>query len=172
MTKNTKLRLKNDLKNEKKSIELIKKNLKKMKFRTQQEIIDFLENNNIHISQGSVSTYLNENNIHKNEDGYYEDVNARSREYLVNELLLKSHAKIFEPKIYGVDLNQDNSVNNLYFIFIKLDLGYENFLYEVLSDYLPKEFSYLVGHGCIQIFINTKKNINVLYNKLNNIKEM
>ena len=53
-----------------------------------------------------------------------------------------------------------------------MDSGHENFLCELLSDYFPNKFSYLAGYGCVQIFINSEKNINVLYKKLNSIKKM
>jgi len=153
-------------------IDLIKENLKKKYFCSHNDIINFLENEGIKISQPRISYYLNKYNIRKNKLGYYEDFSANVRDSLLQEIFFKSNVNIYEPKVYGVNIDSNTKKDLLFFIFIKIDLGYENFLCEVLSNYFSKEFSYLVGHGCIQIFINSEKKIKELHEKLNNIKEV
>ncbi|TQW29550.1 hypothetical protein, partial [Clostridioides difficile] len=132
-------------------INLIKENLGKKYFSSHKDMIEFLKNKGIRISQPRISYYLNKYNIHKNKIGYYEDFSANARDSLLKEIFLKSNVKIYEPKVYGVNVDSNTKNDSLFFIFIKIDLGYENFLCELLSNYFSKEFSYLVGHGCIQI---------------------
>ena len=158
--------------NTEKIINLIKKNLKKEHFRSHNDIIKFLDNKKIPLSQSRISYYLNKYNIHKNKLGYYEDFSANVRESLLKDILLKSNAHIYKPRVYGLNIDSTTKKNDLFFIFIKMDSGNENFLCELLSDYFPNKFSYLAGYGCVQIFINSEKNINVLYKKLNSIKKM
>ena len=116
-------------------LKAIRQNLNKYKFKTQEEILIFLEKKNLSTTQPTLSRILRANNIIKNSSNNYKP--------------------------------------GLYFILIKVDMGYENFLYEVLSDYLGKKFfMYIVGHGCIQVLYNNIKTLNSIHIKLKNIKNL
>ena len=101
--------------NTEKIINLIKKNLKKEHFRSHNDIIKFLENKKIPLSQSRISYYLNKYNIHKNKLGYYEDFSANVRESLLKDILLKSNAHIYKPRIYGLNIDSTTKKNDLFF---------------------------------------------------------
>ncbi|WP_027703181.1 hypothetical protein [Metaclostridioides mangenotii] len=159
-----------------KAIRLLRFNLTKKKFINQNEILDFLNQENIYISQSTLSRLLKENNIEKNNSGIYEDINEKCKFERLSELMYRSNAKVYEPLVYGfsesIEGSEETIDTKLYFIFLKLDVGYENFLYEVLSDYLGKNiFSYIVGHGCIHIIYKSYKSLTQVHKLLNKAKK-
>lgn len=152
--------------NKEKIINLIKSNLKKKKFKTQTEIIEFLDDNGHYVSQSNISNYLNENNIKKNNKGYYEDKGLSAKKYILKDLLIKSNATILKPCTYGNILPEyeDSDNSPLYVTFISLDHGFENYLCELILDcYGVYSIFCQPGYGCIQIFSSSKNSIKTLY---------
>ena len=158
-------------------LKAIRQNLNKYKFKTQEEILIFLKKKNLSTTQPTLSRILRANNIIKNSSNIYEDIDEKIKSQRLSEIFNRSNASICKPMIYSAYLNDTENENNykpgLYFILIKVDIGYENFLYEVLSDYLGKKiFMYIVGHGCIQVLYNNIKTLNSIHIKLKNIKKL
>ena len=158
-------------------LKVIRQNLNKYEFKKQKEILNFLEKKKLSTTQPTLSRILRDNNIIKNSSGIYEDIDDKIKSQRLSEILNRSNVSISKPMIYGAYLNDIEDENKykpvLYFIFIKVDIGYENFLYEVLSDYLGKKFfMYIVGHGCIQVLYNNIKTLNSIHIKLKNIKNL
>ena len=58
-------------------LKAIRQNLNKYKFKTQEEILIFLEKKNLSTTQPTLSRILRANNIIKNSSGIYEDIDEK-----------------------------------------------------------------------------------------------
>lgn len=163
-----------------KILQVIRKNLKTHKFKTHNDFITFLKDQNLYITQPTLSRLLNDNKIEKNAIGIYEDMVDKMKSYQLCEMLNRSNANVYRPMVYSFYLNstkdekyESEHTPAMYFIFIKVDIGYENFLYEILSDYLGKNlFSYMVGNGCIHLFYKNIKTLDSIYKILKKIQKL
>ena len=73
-------------------LKAIRQNLNKYKFKTQEEILIFLEKKNLSTTQPTLSRILRANNIIKNSSNIYEDMmkikSQRLSEILIDQMLL------------------------------------------------------------------------------------
>ncbi len=160
------------LSNKENIIMIIKSNLIREKFKSQAEISSFLESLGYYVSQSNISNYLQESNIRKNREGYYEDTGLKARKYILRDLLHKSEATILKPRIYGNILPEYTCSNNeeLFVTFIPLKHGFENYICELLLDCFDS-FSIFCqsGYGCVQVLSSSKQDIKLIYSSISKL---
>ena len=157
-----------------KALDIIKKNLKKEKFKSHKQVEEFLASKKIYISQASISRLFNNNMIKKNDDGYYEDFIKRNKKLALNNFFSQHNCKIYKPMIYGNYVSKEGDIinNGIYALLINVDNGYENYLYELISDFWGKSnLMCITGHNYIQILNPNLANIYKIYRILIKIKK-
>lgn len=171
MDKNKKIQQQDELK----ALDIIKKNLINEKFKSHKQVEEFLSDKQIHISQASISRLFNTNGIKKNDDGYYEDSIKKNKKLALNNFFSQHNCKIYKPMIYGNYISNDGKIDSkgMYTLLIKVDNGYENYLYELIADLLDKSnLLCIVGNNCIQILNPNLANIYKIYRFLSKIKKI
>ena len=158
-------------------IKIIKKNLSKENFTSHTKIIKFLQEKDIYITQPTLSRLLSRNMIEKDKNGIYIDVEDKIKKDYIKIILNKLNAKIEKPVICNYKINKKTNdtpfTPSMYSVYIISDMGYENFLYEVISDYIGKNnFIYTVGKGHIQIISNKINLLILMRKKLISIQNM
>ena len=80
-------------------LKAIRQNLNKYKFKTQEEILIFLEKKNLSTTQPTLSRILRANNIIKNSSNIYEDIDEKIKSQRLSEIFNRSNASICKPMI-------------------------------------------------------------------------
>ncbi|HBF8686546.1 hypothetical protein KWV42_10410 [Clostridioides difficile] len=170
MDENKKIQQQNELQ----ALNIIKKNLNKGKFKSHKQVEQFLADKEIYLSQASISRLFNANSIKKNDDGYYEDFIKRDKKLVLSNFFSQHNCKIYKPMIYGHYISKEGEIsdNGMYTLLIKVDNGYENYLYELIADFWGKSnLICIVGNNCIQILSPNLANIYKIYRVLASIKK-
>lgn len=170
MDKNKKIQQQDELK----ALDIIKKNLINEKFKSHKQVEEFLADKQIYLSQASISRLFNTNCIKKNNDGYYEDFIKKNRKLALINFFSQHDCKIYKPMIYGNYVSNDGQIDSkgIYTLLINVDNGYENYLYELISDFWCKSnLMCITGHNYIQILNPNLANIYKIYRILIKIKK-
>ncbi len=116
----------------------------------------------------------NDGQIDSKGIGYYEDFIKKNRKLALINFFSQHDCKIYKPMIYGNYVSNDGQIDSkgIYTLLINVDNGYENYLYELISDFWGKSnLMCITGHNYIQILNPNLANIYKIYRILIKIKK-